>query len=156
MAKKIFSFLVVFVLFIIIYIGNFYKMKKEYPIENIQNSQYSTFEYYEEKNDIFLLLTGSPHMDLRDYLSCLQLQCTDKKNTKTENWRFRIFLNPIEYCSTCDEVEILINRDSIYIDGIEYEPEDLETYELVYNAVEQYYFYFKENYKGVVKNKDSD
>lgn len=148
--------MVVIILLAIICFDDINKRKNEYPVQNILDSQFSKFEYYDEENDIFLLLTGSPHMDLRDYLACLQLNCTNKEITQTENWSFRILLNPTEYCPTCDELEILIGKDSIYVNGHEYKPEDLETYELAYDAVEQYYFYFKENYEGVVKKEIND
>ena len=110
------------------------------PIENnifntYQNFSVAKFESFNEKDKYIYIDTGFG-ISFLDYFYGLLFEESDKT---VDQWKYRITYDWNQYCSNCEEIEVLMGERCMSVNGVSYEAVSEEYYSRILEQMDYFY-----------------
>ena len=110
------------------------------PIENnifntYQNFSVAKFESFNEKDKYIYIDTGFG-ISFLDYFYGLLFEESDKT---VDQWKYRITYDWNQYCTNCEEIEVLMGERCMSVNGVSYEAVSEEYYSRILEQMDYFY-----------------
>ena len=110
------------------------------PIENnifntYQNFSVAKFESFNEKDKYIYIDTGFG-ISFLDYFYGLLFEESDKT---VDQWKYRIIYDWNQYCTNCEEIEVLMGERCMSVNGVSYEAVSEEYYSRILEQMDYFY-----------------
>lgn len=100
-----------------------------------QNFSVAKFESFNEKDKYIYIDTGFG-ISFLDYFYGLLFEESDKT---VDQWKYRITYDWNQYCTNCEEIEVLMGERCMSVNGVSYEAVSEEYYSRILEQMDYFY-----------------